>query len=362
MSLVQAPRAPVCHFPRPPTESTRRWGQAPPVDDSLSRWTSSQAARRSAAAVLAGAVALLVSPLPRAQGPLPRPAISVSQGADGRLVYAADPSGNTVVDFSYAGYEGGGKAIPDVPARIAVTPGGGTDDRQRIQTAIDLVTAMPADSQGFRGAVLLERGTYAIDGELRVAASGVVVRGAGAGEDGTVLVASGTSRRSLIVVSGTGDRQEVAASRRVISDRYVPVGARRVVVEDATGFHVGDRVIVTRPSTAEWISLLGMNTFQGWRPESRLHWQPGSRDITWDRVVTAVDGSTITVDAPLTTALDAKYGVVSSRSTNSRGASRTQAWRICASCPRTTRRARRMKTMRGSPSRWTRSRTRGCAR
>ena len=41
-----------------------------------------------------------------------------------------------------------------------------------------------------------------------------------------------------------------------------------------------------------------MNLFQGWRPENRLHWQPGSRDIEWDRVVTAVRGDKLTIDAP----------------------------------------------------------------
>jgi hypothetical protein len=54
--------------------------------------------------------------------------------------------------------------------------------------------------------------------------------------------------------------------------------------------------------------VLGMNLFQGWRPEKRRHWQPGSRDIAWDRVVTAVRGDKLTIDAPLTTALDDRFG------------------------------------------------------
>jgi len=51
-----------------------------------------------------------------------------------------------------------------------------------------------------------------------------------------------------------------------------------------------------------------MNTFAGWRPENRLHWQPGSRDVEWDRVVVAVEGNRLTLDAPVTTALDGRYG------------------------------------------------------
>ena len=236
-----------------------------------------------------------------------RPSVSVKLGADGRLVYESDAQGNRVVDFSHAGYGGGGQAIPSVPPKIHVEPGGG-NDRRRIQAAIDLVSAMPLGADGFRGAVLLKKGRYDIDSSIRINASGVVLRGEGGGEGGTVLVATGTSRRSLIVVEGAGERTEIKDTRRKVSDDYVPAGARTLTLDKGDGLKVGDRIVVHRPSTVEWISLLGMNTFPGWRPESRLHWQPGSRDINWDRTVTAVEGNRITVDAPLTTALERKYG------------------------------------------------------
>lgn len=237
----------------------------------------------------------------------PPPAISVRQGTDGRLAYTADAEGNRVIDFSHAGYSGGGVSIPDIPARIVLGPDG-EQDRSRIQAALDLVAALPPDAGGFRGAVLLERGTYRIDGDLLLAASGVVLRGSGSGQDGTVLVATGTSRRSLLMVAGRGDRTEITGSRTSIAASYVPVGARTIPVQSTTGISVGSRVVITRPSTKEWVALLGMNTFPGWRPENRLHWQPGSRDVAWDRVVTAVTGNEVTIDAPLTTALDQRYG------------------------------------------------------
>jgi hypothetical protein len=254
------------------------------------------------------------------------PAVSVTLGPDGRLAYTSDSNGTRTVDFSFAGYEGGGKALPSVPVRVVVpastgwSPGssdpgskdpglhGGRRDRERIQAAIDLVSSLPPDAAGFRGAVLLEKGRFVIDTDLRISASGVVLRGSGSGEDGTVLVAAGTSRRSLITVSGQGERQEQTGSRTLVADSYVPAGARTLTVGNAGTLAVGDAVIVGRPSTAEWITSLGMNTFAGWRPENRLHWQPGSRDLVWDRIVTAVDGNRITVDAPITTALDRQYG------------------------------------------------------
>jgi hypothetical protein len=154
-----------------------------------------------------------------------RPPVSVKLGADGKLVYESDPLGNRVIDFSHAGYAGGGRAIPDVPVKIYLGPGDG-DQRGRIQAAVDLVSAMPPDSDGFRGAVLLKRGTYRMDSQVRIKSSGVVLRGEGDGEDGTVLVAAGTSRRTLIVVEGEGGRAEIKGSRRAVADRYVPVGAK----------------------------------------------------------------------------------------------------------------------------------------
>ena len=48
----------------------------------------------------------------------PPPAVSVSAGADGRLRYSSDAQGNRVVDFSHAGYGGGGVRLPDVPADV----------------------------------------------------------------------------------------------------------------------------------------------------------------------------------------------------------------------------------------------------
>jgi hypothetical protein len=233
--------------------------------------------------------------------------VLVKADKDGRLAYTADASGNRVIDFSTAGYAGGGEAIPLVPARIIVAPDG-QHDRERIQAALDLVAAMPRDANGFRGAVLLRPGRWLIDGSLHLNASGVVLRGSGDDEQGTTLVATGLSRRTLLEVGGSGERTEVEGSRRAVTDAYVPVGATQFSLENTSGLAVGDRIIVHRPCTAEWAALLDMDKFAGWRADGRLHWKPGSRDIFWDRTITAIDGNRLTLDAPLTTALDKNYG------------------------------------------------------
>lgn len=249
---------------------------------------------------------LCLAGLRAADAPSPPP-ISVKAGADGRLAYTADANGDRVIDFSAAGYDGGGVAIPHVPARIVVRPEG-PNDGARIQAALDLVAAMPRDAQGFRGAVLLAPGRFAIASSLQLNASGVVLRGSGQGENGTVLSAVGESRRTLIEIGGRGERTEFAGTRRNVTDAYVPVGARQLSVDDASAFPVGTRVVVRRPCTAAWIAELGMDSFSGWRPENRISWAPGSRDLVWERTVVAVAGNALTFDAPLTTSLDAKFG------------------------------------------------------
>ncbi|MGD9633991.1 MAG: DUF6298 domain-containing protein, partial [Pirellulales bacterium] len=184
-------------------------------------------------------------------------------------------------------------------AVVRVAPGEG-DDTARIQAAIDEVASRQLDENGFRGAVELAAGEFHVAGQLRIAASGIVLRGAGAGEGGTTIVATGPDRRTLLRVSGQNDRRFEGAPYKIVDD-YVPVGATKLTLSVANELKVGDTILVIRPSTAEWIKTIGANAFG-------VGWRPGSRDIGWERVVTAIDGETITLDAPITTALDKQFG------------------------------------------------------
>ena len=99
---------------------------------------------------------------------------------DGSITYEVDANQNRIPDFSHAGYQGGGVAIPDVPVMQTISPIAG-DNTANIQAAIDAVGAMPMNANGFRGAVLLDPGTYQVSGELKLDVSGVVLRGSGNG-------------------------------------------------------------------------------------------------------------------------------------------------------------------------------------
>ena len=86
----------------------------------------------------------------------------VSIAPDGKLIYKTTPKGDRIMDFSSAGYMGGGVAFPNVPVKKTVRPlGGNADDVAAIQAAIDDVAAMPLEN-GFRGAVLLEPGAITV--------------------------------------------------------------------------------------------------------------------------------------------------------------------------------------------------------
>lgn len=226
----------------------------------------------------------------------------VQLGRDGSLSYVADAKQNRIPDFSLAGYRGGAE-LPHVPAKVRVDVAAG-DAGARIQAAIDYVAGLAPDAQGWRGAVVLARGTYAISGQLRIAASGVVLRGSGDGADGTVLLATGTDRRALLRVEGTADRT-TSGERMAVVDAYVPVGATRVTVAAAGSFRVGERVLIERPSTKEWIAAIGMDDSPGREP---FAWQAGKMNLAWERTITAIDGTQIAFDAPLTTALQHEFG------------------------------------------------------
>ncbi|HEY8918069.1 MAG TPA: DUF6298 domain-containing protein, partial [Chitinophaga sp.] len=231
------------------------------------------------------------------------PPSPVALNASGHLVYTPDEQGNRIPDFSYCGYMASEQPIPDVPVRIVVPVIKG-DATVPVQAALDYVAALPADKQGIRGAVLLQKGRYEIAGSLHMRATGVVLRGSGTGEQGTVLAGTGSDRQTLIRIYGQANRS--ANTPVKITDAYVPVNARTVHVAAAQGFKVGDKVLVHRPSTKEWIAVLGMDHMGG--GITTLGWKPGERDINWDRTITAVDGNAITLDVPLTTALDTTYG------------------------------------------------------
>ena len=224
------------------------------------------------------------------------------QVKDDRITYLNDELGNRILDFSTCGYQASEQDIPSVRNVVFVSwkPG---DNTTRIQRAIDYVASLPPDISGFRGAVLLDKGEFSLSGSIRIATSGIVLRGMD--KESTILLKKGVDRGSLIYMEGENDLV-IKDTLQVLSN-YVPVNTKTLEVALGTSLKKGDRIMVTRPSGKEWIASLGCNIFGG--GISALGWKEGDMDLTWDRVVSDINGNLLTLDAPLTVAWDAKYGV-----------------------------------------------------
>lgn len=218
-----------------------------------------------------------------------------------KIVYHSDARGNQVLDFSVCGYRSSEEAIPHVPYAVFVPYKEG-DNSARIQKAIDYVSSLPVDENGFRGAVLLDSGVFELTESLRISTSGVVLQGRL--KEGTVLFKKGTDRGALIYIEGRDDRQIVDTIR--VSESYVPVNRKEIQVSSTSRLRSGSRLYVVRPSTKEWISQLKCDAFGG--GIGALGWKPGDMDLYWDRTVTAISENQITLDVPLTVALDEDYG------------------------------------------------------
>jgi hypothetical protein len=236
----------------------------------------------------------------------------VRAGHDGKLAYKADARGNTIPDFSRAGYGGGGVRLPELPVVATLTPQPTGDDTARIQAALDEAGRRAPDARGLRGAVLLRRGEYRIEGSLLLRGGGIALRGEGADEKGTVLRATGTRQRTLIEVGAArATRRETEGTRRRVTDAYVPWSAKSFSIETTAGLKPGDRIIVYRPSTAEWIHELGMDRIKN-RPGAKegetKQWTAGGFDLELERTIVAIEGNRLTLDAPVMCALDARFG------------------------------------------------------
>ena len=223
----------------------------------------------------------------------------VYPGAKGKLAYKTLETGDKIMDFSYAGYKGGGVSIPVVPVKITLSPQAG-DNSDAIQNAINEVSNMKMVN-GFRGAVLLKPGTYDCEKALTIHASGVVLRGSGSGENGTIINLTGKPHACVTVRGAVSTK--LVGDATTIADNYVPAGTYSFGLTNASGFVVGDTIRITRPITNAWIEFMGMHQLV--RNGKKQTWISG--DIPTERVIRKIEENKITVDVPLNDSYDSKY-------------------------------------------------------
>jgi len=264
----------------------------------------------------------------------------VHPGPDGKLVYKTVPLGDRIMDFSYAGYMGGGVALPTVAVKKTISPSGQNNDADTIQSAINEVAKLPIVN-GFRGAVLLAPGTYACSHIIRIPTSGIVLRGSGSGaparnaHEGSSAPASSNQVSTIRLVGNphlaialstsmrgnlgpddeaeaiqsnddnTAQKPSFKAAATVVADAYVPSGAKSFTVVNAKGFAVGDTIEIEHPVTESWVKFMQMDDMV--RDGKAQTWIRVGNNITALRNITGVSGNRIVVDVPLSDSFDAKY-------------------------------------------------------
>lgn len=271
--------------------------------------------KRSNPIVLAGAA--LLATLIATTNALAQPEASlVYPGDDGKLVYEKHANiqesnaDNIVIDYSHCGYMQGGVAFTNVPVKITLYPQFG-DDQQRIQDAIDYVSGLEPDKNGYRGAVLLKAGTYELgagllpnNDALQIKKSGVVLRGEGQGSDGTILVTAYETKHRVIATRP--ERPAIGHSNTTrISDAYVGSGVSGFHVEEPGSYKAGDTIVVRFTPNQTWLDDIYVNNYM---QEGDLDWTTGTYTINYERIITSVTGDSITIHSPVILPMQTRFG------------------------------------------------------
>ena len=223
--------------------------------------------------------------------------------ANGKLGYALDAEQNRVIDFSAAGYKNSNEQIPNINNIIATILPSTGDRTTEINAAIQSALTIAPNANGFRGVILLKAGNYEIQGTLKMNVSGVVLRGEGSGLDGTVITATGNTpdKRTVINVGGGTNVawKKLGTLSTNITTAFVKVGSFTFNVDSTAGFAVGDAIIVYHPSTTSWLTAIDNGGVDTAAP-----WTAGTKDIQMNKIITAINGNSITIESPVTNHLD----------------------------------------------------------
>lgn len=209
-----------------------------------------------------------------------------------------DGFGDAIPDFSRVGYRWGDYDLPLYDNVVELEPPhDGSDARALIQDAIDSFSGS--------GAILLKAGEWHVDGTIYINRSGIVLRGEG---ESTVIVAEGLEQHSLIVLGKTTSRVIDESSASEITDLYTPVGQMYVNVAEPFNFNVGDRVVIYRPATQDWIHAIRMDCIADpldlMNDVPSVQWTPEKYSYYYERVVTGKVGNSIYLDNPVVMAME----------------------------------------------------------
>lgn len=234
-------------------------------------------------------------------------------GSNGKLGYGTTAKGDRIMDFSHAGYKGGGVPLPVAEVKETVAPvADGGDCTAAIQAAIDKVSKLPMGKDGLRGAVLLKPGTFPCSKSIKITEDGVVLRGSGVGT--SIIYMTGKELYTAVVLNREGARMGGNRNGSIttgggvsvkVTDRYVHAGSKSVHVENAAGINPGDLVEISKPVTEKWLHFMEMDDLvRDGAPQTWI--KVGTRMIV-ERTVSAVQGNEVAFTVPLVDSYDAQY-------------------------------------------------------
>jgi hypothetical protein len=245
---------------------------------------------------------------------LAAPAGPVSQGSQHSVLWGpaglSYKPGGPLPDFSWAGYHAGGelpndKAMANVRA-FGARGDGKSDDTAAFQRALD---------QAPRGVLLVPRGRYRLTGQLTITRSGLILRGEGRGEQGSVLEFA-SSIADLQGLATLPETNKLSWSGGLI--QILPKGPERSLTAVTSAAHRGDnRLRVADASTIRPGDLLFLRLNEdGQRSlEQHLLGEPSagqagplslqstcaSRVLDWTFQVARVEGNDVVLSQPLRT-------------------------------------------------------------
>ena len=254
---------------------------------------------------------------------------------DGTLDLIPDYKGNRIPDYSSAGYKDG-EPIPYINYNIIELSPSGGDDTDRIQEKIDYLEGLSPNQDGYRGVLLLKEGIWQISRTITINEGGIIIRGENYTEPnldsaipigtveefketkptGTVLLATSKTPNDLLFSISGGSIYGLQSKAANITDLYVPVGINTVKVDNAQMFNVGDCIILEQQNNLDWIHAIGMDNIPSRTTPDANPGNPDSATYQWtdydwiwkfERRITAINGNSITFDAPIVNSIDAKY-------------------------------------------------------
>lgn len=219
-------------------------------------------------------------------------------------------------DFSYAGYHRSERGIPEVKRPVFDVTGFGAVaddevcDRAAIQKAVDAAEAAGG------GVVHFPRGRFVLNDKMdteliRVSASGVVWRGSGSGEGGTVLAARealappppGKLWMSPYVINVVAPKTR-ALSSDIVED--VAQGSFEVKVRSAKGFEAGDWVTLSLLDNDERLVESELEGFVKIDPRWTAIIEKGVH-VEERHQIDRVKGNTLVLTVPVMKPIEAKY-------------------------------------------------------